>query len=326
VLTIRSLDRVDLDEAAALVASEHVAARALRSRLPVAYTDPRHCHVALEELLAAGYVGFVASDDGHRCVGVMCGRTTGSAGFVPTHGLAVDPDLVDSTAVVVGLFGELAPILLRDGAVRFTIDHVDLEPLGAALNNAGFGRAGVFATQPARPTAAALDVDVRVGTSDDLDAIAALSQIELAHRSTAPIYAHPQLRTLAEARAEHERLLNDGAIHFLARIDNRDVGLVTVEFTSPVPRLCPNAEPYIGPTATHQSVRGQGVGRALVDAVLGWAHGSGHETVSVDFESSNPLSRPFWLGMGFETVGYRVQRRIDTSFTVRAQTGSTATR
>jgi hypothetical protein len=33
----------------------------------------------------------------------MCGRTTDSVGLVPTHGVAVDPDLVDSTAVVVGL-------------------------------------------------------------------------------------------------------------------------------------------------------------------------------------------------------------------------------
>jgi GNAT superfamily N-acetyltransferase len=325
MLNFLLLDQVTIDGAAALVAAEQVAARARRSRLPLVYADPRHCHVALEELLAADSVGFVAYD-GHRCVGVICGRTIGSVGFVPTHGLAVDPDLEDSTAVVVGLLGELAPILLRDGAMRFTIDHVDLEPLGAALHNAGFGRWGVFATHAARPTAAARDVDVRVGTFDDLDAIAALSQIELAHRSTPPIYAHPQLRTLAEARAAHERLLDDGAVHFLARTGNRDVGLVTVEFTTPAPRLCRTGEPYIGPTATHHSRRGRGVGRALVDAVLGWAHGCGHETVSVDFESSNPLSRPFWLGMGFQPVGYRVQRTIDTAFTVRAATASSATR
>ncbi len=184
MLTLRSLDRVTLDEAAALVAREQEAAGALRSRLPVVYTDPRHCHVALEELLAAAYAGFVAYD-GHRCVGVICGRTIGSVGFVPTHGLAVDPDLVDSTAVVVGLLGELAPILLRDGAVRFTIDHVDLEPLGAALHNAGFGRWGVFATQAARPTAPARDVDVRVGTVDDLDAIAAFEP----DRARSPFHA-----------------------------------------------------------------------------------------------------------------------------------------
>jgi GNAT superfamily N-acetyltransferase len=94
--------------------------------------------------------------------------------------------------------------------------------------------------------------------------------------------------------------------------------LVTVEFTSPAPRLCPDAQPYIGPTAIHPSARGQGIGHALVVHVLDWAFANGHDVVSVDFDSSNPLSRPFWLGLGFEPTGYRVRRMIDPSHTARA--------
>jgi GNAT superfamily N-acetyltransferase len=319
MLTFRVLDRAALDETAALVAREQVTARSRRAWMPSAYTDAEHCYVALDELLTAGYVCFIAHD-GRGCVGVMCGRATDSVGFVPAQGLAVDPDVADPTAVVVGLFGALAPVLLRAGAARFTIDHVDLDALGMALSDAGFGRGGVFATQPARPTAAMLDLDVRIGTSDDLDAIAALSQVEFGHRSTPPIYAHPQSRTLAQARAHHERLLDEGASHFLARRDHRDVALVTVELTSPAPRLCPIAQPYIGPTATHPAARGQGTGTALVEAVLHWAHVTGYETVSVDFDSPNPLSRPFWLGVGFEPTGYRLRRTIDASYVSRAQT------
>lgn len=318
MVALRVLNGASMHEAASVVASEQVAARTHRSLTPSSYTDPEYCHVALEQLVADGYIGFVAYDD-RRSVGVICGRTIDSVGFVPAHGLAVDPTYVDSTAVVVALFAELAPVLLRDGAARFTIDHVALDPLGAALHNAGFGRAGVFASQLARPTPAAVRVDVRIGTADDLDAIATLSQIEFAHRSTPPIYAHPTPRTLAQARAHHQRLLDNGAVHFLARRDNLDVGLVTVEFTSPAPRICPHAQPYIGPTASHPSVRGQGIGSALVHAVLDWALGSGHQTVSVDFDSPNPLSRPFWLGLGFETAGYRARRMIDATYADRAQ-------
>ena len=54
----------------------------------------------------------------------------------------------------------------------------------------------------------------------------------------------------------------------------------------------------------------QGIGHALVHRVLDWAHGNGHETVSVDFDSPNPLSRPFWLGAGFTPTGYGVARTI----------------
>ncbi len=313
MLTLRALDADSTRDAAFLIAREQKAARIHRSLLPAAYTDLECCHDALEQLIADGYVGFVAHDE-RRCVGMMCGRTIDSVGFVPAHGIAVDPERVDSTAIVVGLLAELAPVLLRNGAVRFTIDHIALDSVSVALNNAGFGRGGVFAIQPARPTPAVIEVDIRVGTADDLDAIAALSQIEFAYRSTPPIYAHPQPRTLAQARVEHERLLDEGAVHFLARRDDREVGLITVEFMSPAPRLCPNGQPYIGATASHPSVRSQGIGSALVHAVLDWAQTNGHATVSVDFDSSNPVSRPFWLGLGFELTGYRTRRSIDVSY------------
>ena len=157
--TLEVLDGATIDHAAALVAREQLQARAQRPGLTAGYTDREHCRVALNELLADGYVGFVAHDE-TGCVGVMCGRTTDSVGFVPAHGLAVDPELVDPTAVVVALFAELAPRLLGDGAVRFTVDHVDLHPLGAALHDVGFGGGSVFATQPARPAEPVVDVDV----------------------------------------------------------------------------------------------------------------------------------------------------------------------
>ena len=262
------------------------------------------------ELLADGFVGVVALEGG-RPVGVMCGRNLDGVGFVPAHGLAVEPDCADPTAIVVQLFAELAPVLLDDGASRFTIDHVELGPLGAALTNLGFGRASVFGTQTPRPMATSPPVDVRIATRDDLDSIAALSQIELSHRSTPPIYEPGQPRSLAETRVMHERLFDDGALHFLARSEGDDVGLVTVEFSSPAPRLCRPGQPYIGPTATDPNPRNLGIGTALVLVVLDWAKTAGHETVSVDFDSANPLSRPFWLGLGFQRTGYRLRRAID---------------
>ena len=309
-VVIQPFDRHDIDEVAALVAREHNDARSRQPLMPAAFGDPRSCHDVLVDLLANGFVGFIAVDGGHR-VGVMCGQTVDGVGFVPAHGLAADSDRADPTEIVVRLFAELAPVLLDNGASRFTIDHVDLDPLGAALSNLGFGRASVFGTQVPRPIGTSPPIDVRIATPTDIDAIAALSQIEIAHRSTPPIYAPSQPQTLAETRAMHERLFDDGAVHFLARRDGDDVGLLTVEFSSPAPRLCPQGQPYIGPTATHPEARNSGIGSTLVRAVLDWASSAGHETVSVDFDSANPLSRPFWLGLGFQPTGYRLRRAID---------------
>ena len=78
-----------------------------------------------------------------------------------------------------------------------------------------------------------------------------------------------------------------------------------------MPRLCPDGQPYIGPTAALPAARGKGVGHALADTALTWAHDHGYQWVSVDFDTANPLSRPFWLHAGFRPAGYGVLRLID---------------
>jgi GNAT superfamily N-acetyltransferase len=113
-----------------------------------------------------------------------------------------------------------------------------------------------------------------------------------------------------------------GAVHLVATLDGHDVGLLTVELTSPVPRLCPDGQPYIGPTATLPGARGRGVGHALVDAALTWAHAHGYQWISVDFDTANPLSRPFWLRAGFHPTGYGVLRLIDGGGQGEPRTGS----
>ena len=145
----------------------------------------------------------------------------------------------------------------------------------------------------------------------DLETIARLALVELQHRSVPPMFAPRQDRPLADLVAEHRTLREAGAVHLLATLDGYDVGLLTIELTSPVPRLCPDGQPYIGPTATLPGARGQGVGHALVDTALTWAHDHGYQWVSVDFDTANPLSRPFWLHAGFRPAGYGVLRLID---------------
>jgi GNAT superfamily N-acetyltransferase len=234
------------------------------------------------------------------------------------------PDALDATKIMVELFAELAPVLVAQGAHRFTIDHVDHEGLATALFDLGFGRGGVFAVRGAEPIDLESEIEVRVGTAADLDSITALSHVEFLHRSVAPMYALEQSRPLAETRSAHERLLQQGAIHFLGRRAGTDVGLLTIEHTSPSPRLCPADAPYIGPTATVADARRSGVGRALLQAALRWASERDHDVISVDFDSRNPQSRPFWLGSGFRPTGYRLRRVIANHRVIDADTSHPA--
>lgn len=308
-----------VDDVGVLMAREHQHALDRGVALTSRYLDAAACGAALVDLLSEGFSGFVARD-GARAVGVMCGKTFDGVGFVPAHGVAVAPDARDSTRIMVELFAELAPVLVAQGARRFTIDHVDHEGLATALFDLGFGRGGVFAVRGTEPIDVEPEIEVRVGTAADLDSIAALSHVEFMHRAVAPMYALDQARPLAETRSAHERLLREGAIHFLGRRAGADIGLLTIEHTSPAPRLCPSDAPYIGPTATVADARCSGVGRALVQAALQWASERDHDVISVDFDSQNPLSRPFWLGNGFRPTGYRLRRVIGIHQTIDPDT------
>jgi GNAT superfamily N-acetyltransferase len=230
---------------------------------------------------------------------------------LPAEGFAVDPDLADPTGVLAVTFGDLVSPLIAGGVLRYYLLHTALPRLPEALSNLGFGRSSAYGVQPAAARRRSSAVAVRIAGAEHLDTVARLALVEIQHRSAAPMFAPPHAPPLPDLVARHRALHEGGAVHLVATLDGRDVGLLTIELTSPVPRLCPDGQPYIGPTVTLPGARGRGVGHALVDAALTWANAHGYQWTSVDFDTANPLSRPFWLNAGFHPTGYGVLRLID---------------
>ena len=315
MLVIEDLDEAAFERAGALVAREHAAARQVRPELPTGFDSAAVCAAALQRLCDSGHRGLVATDNG-RTVAVMTATVRqhpagGRYARLPAEGFAVEPDLADPTGVLAVAFGDLASPLIADGVLRYYLLHVALPGLSEALSNLGFGRDGAYGVQPAAPRRRSSAVAVRIAGAGDLDVVARLALVEMQHRAAPPMFSRPRDPPLADLVAEHRALRDNGAVHLVATLNGRDVGLLTVELTSPVPRLCPDGQPYIGPTATVPGARGGGVGHALVDAALTWAFDHEYQWISVDFETANPLSRPFWLNTGFQPAGYGVLRLID---------------
>jgi GNAT superfamily N-acetyltransferase len=315
MLGIETLDGATVERAGALVACEQAAARRVRPELPAAFEDPDVCTAALQRLCDSGQHGLVVMGNG-RAAAVMAAAArenpaVGRSALLLAEGLAVDPDLADPTGVLGAAFADLAAPLIAGGVRRYYLLATALPRLSEALSNLGFGRRSAYGIQPAAPRRGSSAVAVRVAGAGDLETIARLALVELQHRSAPPQFAPRQDRPLADLIAEHRALREAGAVHLLATLDGRDAGLLTIELTSPVPRLCPDGQPYIGPTAALPAARGKGVGHALVDTTLTWAHDHGYQWVSVDFDTANPLSRPFWLHAGFRPAGYGVLRLID---------------
>jgi GNAT superfamily N-acetyltransferase len=316
MLVIDDLDDTTIECAGALMAREHAAARQVRPELPAGFEDEQACAAALQRLRDSGHRGLVATDDG-RVVAVITAVVRENAGTgryarLPAEGFAVEPDLADPTGILAAAFGDLASPLIADRVLRYYLVHAALPRLDEALSNLGFGRDGAYGVQPTAARRGPSPIAVRIAGAEHLDTVARLALGEMQHRSAAPMFAPPQEPPLADLAARHRALRDNGAVHLLATLGGRDVGLLTIELTSPAPRLCPDGQPYIGPTATLPGARGRGVGHALVDAALTWAHVHDYQWISVDFETANPLSRPFWLKAGFCTVGYGVLRLIDS--------------
>ena len=315
MLVIDDLGEATVERAGALVAREHAVARQVRPELPAGFDTADVCAAALQRLRDSGHGGLVATDNG-RTVAVMTATVRqhpagGQYARLPAEGFAVDPDLADPTGVLAVTFGDLVSPLIASGVLRYYLVHTALPRLPEALSNLGFGRSGAYGVQPAAARRRSSAVAVRIAGVEHLDTVARLALVEIQHRSAAPMFAPPHAPPLADLVAEHRALRENGAVHLLATLDGRDVGLLTVELSSPVPRLCPDGQPYIGPTATLPGARGRGVGHALVDTALTWAHDHDYRWISVDFETANPLSRPFWFNAGFRPAGYGVQRLVD---------------
>jgi GNAT superfamily N-acetyltransferase len=314
MLVTSDLDDASIESAGQVVAREHAAARKLRPELPASFERADACAAALQRLRGSGHRGLVVTSAG-RTVAVMTAvvaeNHAGRYARIPAEGFAVDPGLADPTGVLAAAFGDLAAPLIAAGVRRYYLLHTALPRLSEALSNLGFGRDGAYAVQPAAQRPAVPAVTIRVAGPRDLGSIARLARVEMCYRPAAPMFAPPEDPPLARLVAAHQELRHNGAVHLLATTGGRDSGLLTIELTSPAPRLCPDAQPYIGPTATLPKARRQGIGHALTAAALTWAHAHGYQWISVDYNTANPLSRPFWHDAGFRPAGYGLLRLID---------------
>jgi GNAT superfamily N-acetyltransferase len=316
-IDLSELDGATIEQAGALMAAQNVATRQSRPGLPSDYDSAEACTAALQRQLGNGSRGVVAAHQG-RLAAVMTATVrevpaVGRYARLAAEGFAADPGLSDPTTVLAVVYAELATALVARGILRHYVLHVAQPGLGEAMANLGFGRESVYAVQRAAPRPRHPDVPVRVAGPGDLGAIGRLAAVEIEHRSAPPMFWPKTSPSLAGLISEHKELRDSGAVHLIASVDGRDAGLLTIELSSPEPRLCPPGQPFIGPTATAPDARRRGVGRALADAALRWASDQGYEWVAVDFAASSPMSRPFWLSAGFQPTGYGLLRVVDPS-------------
>jgi GNAT superfamily N-acetyltransferase len=218
------------------------------------------------------------------------------------HGLAVgeDPDVYRDLYAVAG------ERWLADGYP----DHYVLVPAENALLGAwsalGFAQQQVHAARPTSPEPPRPHegFTVRMAGIGDLDAAMRLAYLIYRHLQGAPVWSEVEAPREAELRESWRETLEDpGTTYFLAERDTEPLGHLLLERE--------DAETvYLAVAATRENVRGLGVGVALTEHALRWAHGHGYKTCTTDWRAASPLAGRFWPRRGFRPTAYRLVRYV----------------
>jgi ribosomal protein S18 acetylase RimI-like enzyme len=309
-LQIRPFSEEHLDAAARLLAARHERHRHAEPLLP----EVSDFRAELErewEMEGASGAAALSSDE---LVGYLFGapRQFGNGTDTWTmvglagHAVAGDAELVrDLYAAAAAGWAEAghrrhaAFVPSTDGAL---IDAWFRLSFGAS------GALGLRETAPAEPIDAR--VEIRAGTRDDLAAAARLDQLMTESMIPSPSFSPSATPSTAEAEDEWRDTWDDEKFeHFVAERDGRVVGHIVLYRRPPDLRV-PVASIDLAAASTERDARGSGVGRALTEHVLGWAHTARIPVMTIDWRMTNLLASRFWPRRGFRTTFLRLYRHL----------------
>jgi GNAT superfamily N-acetyltransferase len=153
---------------------------------------------------------------------------------------------------------------------------------------------------------------IRPGTPADLETVAELDELLWVLQSRAPSFSGLHIPAREAFRDEWSDLWDDPELfrHFVAERDGRAIGHAIL-YQRPTGDLrVPEGNIDLAHAATLEDVRGEGVGLALTQHVLGWAYDHGYRSMTTDWRSVNLLSSRYWPRRGFRPQYLRLYRSV----------------
>jgi len=175
-----------------------------------------------------------------------------------------------------------------------------------------FGASAAMATRETEPAEKPFDGDVaiRPGTSDDFAEAARLDLAMAEAMEPSPSFSDVAPQTYEEVLAEwREEDSWDQYELFVAERGGRVAGHIVLYRRPPDLRV-PENSIDLAQGSTEPEARGTGVGRALTEHVLAWAHEQGIPVMTTDWRMTNLWASRFWPKRGFRPVFLRLYRHI----------------
>jgi GNAT superfamily N-acetyltransferase len=180
----------------------------------------------------------------------------------------------------------------------------------------GFGNQhshGIREVPTARPTVPA-GLTVRRAERRDIATLGALDLELPLHQGRSPVFSAGHLPTLEEAIEDWQDVEDPEFATFVAERDGQVIGSAVgcdlAKSSSHRGPATADRAGFLGFAAVFPADRGRGAGRALGEAVLGWAAEQGYACVVTDWRTTNLLSSRTWPALGFTETFTRVHRLV----------------
>lgn len=313
--------------AAGLLANRHRRDRVVSPELPERFERAEVAEAAIKAALVRDKAaGFAALDDG-RLVAYLIGDMVtdsawGRSAWVRWAGCAYDPDagvenvrdlyaVLGARWVEFGIFSHLALAPVSDPALIgawFSLCF-GVEQVHALQCLTGLGK---------RRLTAPPDIVLRQAGPGDEQLLAQMSDVIWRAQVKAPTWAAMMPEMIVSRPAAWAELATDDQATVWLALKNDEP--LAVQGYWPVDAAGDNltvADGYahMGPAATREEARGQGLSTILSEHVLYEARAAGYHTMETDWRSANLLASRFWPKRGYRPIFYRLARRIDQRIT-----------
>lgn len=303
-----------LPDAGRLLADRHVRHLAHDPLLSPRYIAPAVAEAEVAAVLAQrGASGAVAAVDG-TFVGYLLGAPKASAAWGDNVWVESAGFAATDAEVVRELYAAASQRWVDEGRLaQYVLTPAHDQVLEQAWFRLAFGHQHTHAIQPTHPVS--LVKEVRRAGRGDIQALAEIDCLLGEHQAVSPTFSSGPLDTVEERLVEWEEDITDEEFTtFVYEAAGEVVGSATgcalSKSSSHTSLARPDNAAFLGFAAVRASSRGLGVGRALGETVIGWAHDAGYSSIVTDWRETNLLSSRAWRGLGFRDSFHRLHRLV----------------
>ena len=311
-----------IPEAGKLLAAQHLRNRKSLSLLPPRFEDPQVAVKAVEAMwrkkFPNGYAAFRAGNMAAYLIGETTTPSLARSGYVYLPGYALAQD--ESADVMQDLYALVGEEWNQRGCFNHYLYISSAnKDLFEAFFSLGFGKERADALMDFREFKSPQyklpdEVEIRRAGRGDHEYLASLATLIAQHYTRAPRW-HPVMpEEIPELRAGWAELAEDSSWQVWLALSGQEalgsIGYTYRDESYDDILVAPKCV-HMSIAATKESARGRGISTALTWLSLEAMYRQGYAFCHTDWQTADLSAARFWPRFGFETVAYRLARKIE---------------